>query len=343
MSQETMVATIRKRAAGWSVQVRRKGYEPEYRTFTSRDAAERWARERESLIDQGQQPVSHRALRRQTMGDLIRRYLAEITPSKLSAETERFRLTKILRAGICDLALADLSSAPFAAYRDKRAKEARPGTVARELSLLHNVIEIARLEWGVGLAGNPVAQVRRLPVKNARNRRLQHGELERLVEAVAKSRNELIRPAVMLAIETGLRRGELLNLTWAEIDLERRVAHIPRTKTGYARTVPLTDSAVALLRSLRRSDAKVLPMSAMSLKLAWNRLRVRAGMPDLHFHDLRHEAISRFAELGLSTVELAAISGHRDLRMLARYTHIQPSTLARKLAGRSWEQEVGQP
>jgi integrase len=335
------MATIRKRAAGWSVQVRRKGYEPEYRTFSSKGAAERWAREREAHIDQGRQPLSHRELRTQSLGDLIRRYLVEVTPSKLSAETERLRLSKMLRAALCDVSLADLTSAPVAAYRDARAREVKPGTIARELSLLHNVIDVARREWGVGLPDNVVAQVRRIPVKNARDRRLRPGELDRLVQALEKTRNGLIRPAIMLAIETGLRRGELLGLAWTEIDLDRRTAHLPHTKTGYARTVPLNDHAVALLRAMPRTGPTVFPLTAMSLKLAWNRLRIRAGMPDLHFHDLRHEAISRFAEMGLSTVELSVISGHRDPRMLFRYAHLRPADLARKLAGRSWEQEVG--
>ncbi|MET3725091.1 site-specific integrase [Sphingomonas trueperi] len=271
---------------------------------------------------------------------MVRRYLAEITPSKLSAETERLRLLKLLKAPVCEIALVDLTSAPIAAYRDARAKAVKPGTIARELSLLHNVIDIARREWDVPLTTNVVAQVRRIPVRNARDRRLRAGELQRLRKALVDSRNALLQPAILFAIETALRRGELLALEWSAIDFRTRTAYIPHTKTGYPRTIPLTDAAIAVLKCVPRRDGRVFPMTAMALKLGWNRVRDRASLPDLRFHDLRHEAISRFAEMGLTTVELAAISGHRDLRMLARYTHIQPSALARKLAGRSWEQEV---
>jgi integrase len=334
------MATISKRASGWFVQIRRKGYEPEYKTLPTKEAAERWARERDSLIDQGGQPVSRKDLRTTTLGDLIRRYVKEVTPSKLSADTERLRLNKMLKAPLCSITLADLSSAPVAAYRDKRALEVKAGTVARELSLLHNVVEVARREWSVGLTSNVVAQVRRLPVKNARDRRLNSGELKRLVEALRSTRNKLIKPAVLLAIETAMRRGELLNLTWDAVDLESRTANIPHTKTGYARTIPLTDQALAILEALPRSDCRVLPLTAMALRLAWNRVRERAGMPDLRFHDLRHEAISRFAEMSLTTVELSVISGHRDPRMLFRYAHLRPADLARKLTGRSWEAEL---
>ena len=209
------------------------------------------------------------------------------------------------------------------------------------MSLLHNVIEVARIEWGVALTTNVVAQVRRLPVRNARNRRLQPGELQRLRTALQSTRNKLVEPAVLFAIETALRRGELLGLTWASIDKDKRTAYIPHTKTGYARTVPLTSEALAILRTLPFDGPKVFPLSPMALRLAWNRLRERAGMEDLNFHDLRHEAISRFAELGLSTVELSVISGHCDLRMLFRYTHLQPADLAKKLAHRSWDRECG--
>jgi integrase len=204
------------------------------------------------------------------------------------------------------------------------------------MSLLHNVVEVARRDWGLGLATNVVAQVRRLPVRNARDRRLRPGELERVIAVLERTRNKLIKPAILLAIETALRRGELLNLSWDAIDKERRTAFIPQTKTGHSRTVPLTDGALAILNGLPVTGPMVLPLTPMALRLAWNRIREKAGIRDFCFHDFRHEAITRFAEMGLSTVELAVISGHRDLRMLNRYTHLRADTLAKKLTGRSW-------
>lgn len=330
------MATISKRAKGWFVQIRRKGYESEYKTLPTKEAAERWARERESRIDRGEEPQDRRRLRSTTLGDLIRRYMDEVTPAKASADTERMRLSKMLRAPMCDITLVDLHSAPIAAYREARAKEVKPGTIARELGLLHSILEVARRDWGIGLPQNVVAKVRRLPVRNARDRRLNPGELQQLKASLKYTRNTLIEPAILFAIETALRRGELLNLTWRAIDLERRIAHVPKTKTGHPRTIPLTDQAVAILKALPVNGEKVFPMSAIALRLAWNRLRERAGMSDLRFHDLRHEAISRFAEMGLTAAELAVISGHRDPRMLMRYTHLRPADLAQKLAGRSW-------
>jgi integrase len=334
------MATITKRRGGWAVQIRRKGYEPEYKTLPTKVEAERWARDREAAIDVGTAPTSRHVLRSTTLADLVTRYMVEVTPTKRSADTERLRLTKMVKAPLFQLTLADLSTAPVAAYRDKRAAEVKPGTIARELSLLHNVIEVARKEWGICLTTNVVAQVRRLPVRNARDRRLKPGELERLLAALEKTRNKQVKPAVLLAIETALRRGELLNLSWNAIDREARTAFIPDTKTGYSRTIPLTEKALIILGTLPVTGPKVLSLTAMALRLAWNRVRDRAQIPDLRIHDLRHEAISRFSELGLSTVELSVISGHRDLRMLMRYTHLKPAVLAKKLSGRSWEKEV---
>jgi integrase len=336
------MATISKRPSGWFVQIRRKGYEPEYRSFRTKAEARKWATEREGRIDRGETLSGRRCLKSINLGELIDRYMREVTPTKASAETERLRLGKVMRAALAEVSLHDLSTVHISAYRDARTLSVKPGTIARELSLLHNVIDVARRDWGIPLAANVVAQVRRLPIKNARDRRLKAGELHALIEALGATRNKLVRPAIMLAIETALRRGELLNLTWKAIDQHQRTIHIPHTKTGHARTIPMTDDACAILKALPVTGDKVFPLTPMALRLAWNRVRAKAGVHDLRFHDLRHESISRFAEMGLSTVELAAISGHRDLRMLARYTHIQPSALARKLAGRSWDQEVGQ-
>jgi integrase len=340
VTQEGPLATISKRAKGWFVQIRRKGYEPEYKTLPTKDAAERWAREREARIDRGDDPVDHRALRSVTLGDLIDRYVREVTPGKRSAESERLRLNKMRKEKMALLAIVDVSEAVISAYRDSRGARVKPGTVARELGLLHTIIEVARRDWGIGIAKNVVSQVRRLPVRNARDRRLVDGELKRLEAALASNRNSLVAPAIYLAIETALRRGELLDLRWFHIDWKSRTVHVPHTKTGYARTIPLTDRAMAILEALPRNDERVFSMSAMALRLSWNRLRERAGMPDLRFHDLRHEAISRFAEMGLTSAELAVVSGHRDPRMLMRYTHLRPADLARKLAGRSWEAEM---
>jgi integrase len=148
---------------------------------------------------------------------------------------------------------------------------------------------------------------------------------------VENSRTKSLRPAVLLAIETGLRRGELVGMRWRDIDWRQRVLRVPETKIGIPRTIPLSGKALAILFSLPAGKATVLGITANALRQAWQRLRDRAGAIDLHFHDLRHEAVSRLFELGLSLPEVAIISGHKEPRMLLRYTHLNPVALAQKM------------
>ena len=185
------MATIRKRGNGWSVQVRRKGFSAQYRTFRLKREAEAWARMQEAGVDRQHAPADLRALRRMTLGDVLRRYLIEVTPRKRSADSERLRLGKVLRAPLCDLALADLTAGPLAAYRDERLRSVRPGTVRRELSLIRHALEIARCEWDVALPDNPLGRVSLPSLRNARTRRLNPGEIERLREALGRARNPL--------------------------------------------------------------------------------------------------------------------------------------------------------
>jgi integrase len=129
-----------------------------------------------------------------------------------------------------------------------------------------------------------------------------------------------------------MRRGELLRLSWEDIDLDLRVAHLNMTKNGSSRNVPLSSEAITLLRSLPHDiSGYVFPITFSSLRGLWNRVRRRAGISGLNFQDLRHEATSRFFEKGLNVMEVATITGHKDLRMLQRYTHLRAEDLAKKL------------
>lgn len=333
------MATITKRKDGWFVQVRRKGYTARYKTLRTKAEAQAWAREQESLIDKRQTPTDLRGLRTTTLGDLMQRYLQEATPKKRGAEAEAQRLSKMMRAPMSATILADLTPQVIAAYRDDRLREVEPGTVRRELSIVRSIIDLARREWDVPLIENPMDRVTRPAADDARERRLRKGDLQRLEAALEDTRNPLVRPMVLFAIETAMRRGEILDLRWRNIEFRSRTAHLPMTKNGKPRTIPLTDKALVILRDLPRDEERVFPLSPNAVKHAWRRLCERAKIKDLHLHDLRHEALSRFCELGLTVPELQVISGHRDPRMLFRYTHLRPADLARKLAGRTWEDQ----
>lgn len=331
------MASITKRGRRWLVQVRRKGEAPQSRTFSTQADARAWAVSEEARIERAEPPTPRRLLAATTLGQVVSRYMLEVTPAKRSAATEAQRLKQFQRDKLASVDLAALSSDHVADYRDRRLGAVEAGTVRRELAILSHVLEIARKEWGYRLAGNPVKDIRQPALSNARDRRLQPGEFDRLLAATDGSRNRHLKPIVRLAVETGMRRGELLDLKWSHIDLARRVVHIPITKTGKPRTIPLTDGAIEVLGGREQVGDVVFPITSNAFKLAWGRAVLRSGLDDLHFHDLRHEAVSRFFEIGLSLPEVAVISGHRDPRMLFRYTHLRPHELAQKLAGRRWQ------
>ncbi len=325
------MASINKRGSSWFVQIRRKGFRPRFRSFASHAAAQQWAREEEAAIDNGHGRVETKCGREGTVSQLLSRYSKEVTPNKKGAETELLRLAKMQDAPFAQLSISNLTGSAVADYRDHRLTQVKPTTVRRELGILRSILETARKEWGVSMRENPVAQISIPAARDARERRLKRGELEALLAAIDRGRNPLVRPLVLLALATGLRRGELLRLTWKDIDLDCRTALIRDTKNGSDRTIPLTKPAATLLEGLGKGEGFAFPLTPNALRQSWRRACQRAEIADLRFHDLRHEAISRFFEIGLSVPEVALISGHRDARMLFRYTHLAPNAVRDRL------------
>lgn len=328
------MATVRKRGGKWQVQVRRKGLPNLSRTFGVKSDALLWARHTETEADRRGLPSDPRALERLTVADVLSRYSETVLPQKRGCENERIIIGAFLRSRIGVTRLSDVSPDQFANYRDQRLKVVKAATINRELGIVQHAFEIARREWNIPLQDNPVRAIRKPPNGRPRDRRLNLGEWDRLIEAGERSRNALFVPLVRFAVETGMRRSELLNARWDNLKSDIQTLHIPLTKNGHARTIPLTDRAVGILnevRAMRRNEENIFPLSTEAVKLAWVRLTKRAGLDDLHFHDLRHEAISRFFEHGLTLPEVALISGHKDPRMLFRYTHLRAENVAKKL------------
>ena len=164
-----------------------------------------------------------------------------------------------------------------------------------------------------------------------RERRLEADEWQRLETASAVCTNRYTWPAIQLALHTAMRRSELLKLTWEDVDTESSLAYLHDTKNGQSRAVPLSRQALDVLAKLKKTDQHILPVTETALRQSWERLVRRAGVKDFRFHDFRHEAISRFFEMGLSVPEVALISGHKDVRMLFRYTHLKAQDVVGKL------------
>jgi len=337
------MATIRNRNGKWQARVRKHGFPPVEKTFLSKQDAEKWARAIEREQDIGSY-VCRSSIEQTTLKELIQRYKDEVVPLLRGSAPETYRLTTISNSQIGQLSLIALTPINIAGYRDFRLKSVSNSTVLRELQSLSAMLNHARMEWGYALSSNPVQSIRKPKANMGRTRRLSLEEEHWLISALEpKGRNEhgqflngtrnlWILPIVQLALETAMRRGELLELRWEHVNLAKRVAYLPMTKNGESRTVPLSSIAHVILSSLPRSiDGRVFPITANAFKLAWERSCERAGIENLHFHDLRHEATSRLFEKGLNLMEVASITGHKTLQMLQRYTHLRPENLLQKL------------
>ena len=320
------MATFRKRNGKWQAIIRHKEIGTKSCSFITKANAHRWVKEQNEIIETGF--YGRLDPSQITLGDLLAKYSEKITPAKRSAETEQRRLRRLIRDPLSSLTIDKITSSIIASFRDKRLQD---GTRAcqYDLVLIRHCFKIAINEWGLMLSVNPLDKVKMPPPPRARKRRLEDGEFSRLKEASSETRNPHIWPIIIFALETGMRRSEILALTWGNVDLQRRVALLPLTKNGNSREVPLSNKAIQVLKDQLTENP--FPINANAFRLAWDRLRTRAGLVDFRFHDLRHEALSRFFEMGLSIPEVALISGHKDVKMLMRYTHLRADDLARKL------------
>lgn len=325
------MATIRKRITGWQVQVRRASHPPISKTFRLKADAEAWARRKESEIDGQSGSGDLIYLRELRVRHLLEKYLEEVTPSKKSQAQEIGIIRQLLREDFADQPILKLTPAKLSAFRDRRLRQVKPATVVRQLAVLQNAFNVAIRDWGWALKSNPVESIRKPRVINRRDRRLVADEYERLVSICEKTCTPNFKELVILAVETGMRRGELLSVLWGDVAWEARTLRVRKSKSGYPRTIPLTLTAVAILSSFKKDDGQIFEVSENAARLAWGRVVKRAGIKNLRFHDLRHEAISRFFEMGLSVPEVALISGHRDYRMLMRYTHLRAEVVGKRL------------
>ncbi len=296
------MATFRNRNGKWQARIQRQGQVPISKSFNTRQDAERWARQVEAQMDQGKF-VSLRLDERTTLGELVTRYMAEVTPLMKSAEADLIRLAALKRNPLCKLSLVALTPARVAEFRDQRLKLVSGGTVIRELAYISSVINHARREWGINI-DNPVRLVRKPPTPQGRSRTVNEAEMLRILDALTPRPTRRVspwmKPLVELAVETAMRRGELLGLRWEHTDFSNRVAHLPVTKNGEGRYVPLSSRAVAILEGLPRSlSGYVFPIKPQTVAAAFMKATDRVGLGDVRFHDLRH----RGAELGLLQCE----------------------------------------
>ncbi|MDB5525663.1 MAG: site-specific integrase [Rhizobium sp.] len=318
------MASVRKKNDKWQVQVRRKGFPAVSQTFLKKSDASEWARMMESKLDRRDLPSDPKLLKSTKLSELIERYRDEIVVAKKCASVETIILNAFLRHKICQKFLSDITLIDWIKYRDERVLTITGKSLKRELSPVVHMFRVANKEWGYDIRENPLSRLSIKSDDRRRERRLSPVEELKLTQAAKRTLRDYLSPVILLALETGMRRGELLSIRTDHVDFRRRLLSVPETKNGESRTIPLTEKALEILRerfAIATDDGRLFSVSATALQLSWQRTCRRANIENLHFHDLRHEAISRFFEMGLTTPEVALISGHKDIRMLFRYAH----------------------
>ncbi|MET3118987.1 integrase [Undibacterium sp. GrIS 1.8] len=321
------MATINKRGPyQYQAIVRCKGYPTQTRTLETTKAANDWARDVEAKMRRGE--FSDRSTAESTtLGDALERYRLEVTPAKRGHVKENYRLLQLMRHPLALRSLASLQNVDFSTYRDQRLKEVSPKTVQLELSVFSAVLNTARRDWSISVA-NTITDIRKPKLPRGRSRRLVGDEEKRLFDTARKRESSDLNLLILLAIETGMRCGEMVSLTWDQIDLAHHFIHLDMTKNGTARDVPLSVTAESALRSAQQHPHGRLTgfQATDGVTAAFSRLCRHAGITNLRFHDLRDEAASRWAKI-LPAATLAKIFGWKTLQMVMRYYNPTPDEL----------------
>jgi integrase len=325
------MGSIRVRQGRYQANVRRKSYATVTKTFTSKEVAKRWIKSTEIAIEKGEYSPKISI----TVGEMLDRYKLICLAAHKGAEvSEQYRI-KLLKDYFGAIPLCDLTPAHLARFRDDRLKTVQHQTVKRDLSILSSAINTAIIEWNIPLKMNPVSKIRWKQTDQPRDRRFEDGEESQLLSHATPSMARMIT----VAVETAVRRSELLRIKRSHINFAKQTLEIGLTKTGKPRTIPLSSRALKAIREQLRASEKVIPIEEQPIfQITGSRLfkdfqtlREEIGISGLRWHDLRHEATSRLFEKGLNMMEVASITGHEDLKMLKRYTHIKPESLVARL------------
>lgn len=330
--------SFRKKNGAWEAMVAKKGIRKS-RTFPSKAQAMAWAVDTERDITRGE----YARIQDRPFADLLRNYSAKVSPTKKGCRWEQLRIEKICADPIGQVALPNLQARHFAEYRDRRLELVSTATLLREWNLLSHAINTAVNEWG-WLAINPLKTVKRPRPPGARVRRFSEDEIDRLLYALGydyerptQTITSRVGAALLFAIETAMRAGEICGLRWQDVDLTNRVAKLDQvrngmvqTKTGFAREVPLSMEALRIIQQVKSDSALVFDLKTSQIDALFRKAKSRALIEDLHFHDSRAEAITRLSRK-VDILTLARISGHRDLKMLQVYYRESMADVAKRL------------
>lgn len=325
------MASFTKRLGSWQARTNCKGVR-QSATFPTKAEAIAWATQIESEIIAGKRG----SVRPVTFGKLLEEYSKEVSPTKKGERWEQIRIKLICRGDLAKVKLADLAPSHFAKWRDDRLKEVSPASVRREWNLLSSAINIAIKEWG-WLKINPMKEVKRPVEPPSRDRLISDKEIALLCHALGYEKggklmtiSSRVGAAMLFAIETGMRAGEIAGLNWDCVD--GSVASTSGKTLAATRKVPLSKEAIRLLNQLPKPDDAVscFGITTQQIDSHFRKAKDKALVSDLHFHDTRHTAVTKLAKR-LDVLDLARMIGHRDLKMLLVYYNESAKDIAKKL------------
>ena len=351
------MACIRQLPSGsWQVQIRRKGrYAAE--TFLRKEHAREWAIEAEAMIDRGKTPVGHRARNMKTFAELIDIHIDDMKSVKKAPGRSKTATLEMLRRELGALNGNHLDRERLIKFGRKRAMEgAGPVTISMDIGVIRLVVSHAAAVHGLPLSVEQVdlarIALRRLGLigkSNERDRRPTEEEIESLIAHFDEKTKQAIPMSAIIrfAIATAMRQEEIFRARWSDLDRSRKLLTIrdrkdPRQKKGNDQSIPLLDisgyCALGLIEkygNAGRPTDRIFPYNSKSVGTSFTRACQDLGISDLHFHDLRHEATSRLFESGFSIEQVALVTGHKDWKMLRRYTHLKPERLHAILAAKA--------
>lgn len=339
---EGHMASITRRNGSYRVRIYRGNNQSISKSFSSESEAKSWLKATQAKLELGlyknPKKVAHSSF--SSFSEAAERYIATHSVHKKSFASEA-GIFRILIQRWLGKSVYQVNKECVLALRDDLLRLGRShSTINHYFNCISKLYQMISNEMDIDVS-NPIIGLKRMPQSKGRTKRVEPDVEKQLLKGCEKLGLPLLALIIQFAIQTGMRRGEFMRLTWADIDMTKRNAFLQDTKNGESRKVPLTRQAMTVLAALSKDQDRLFPIGMDALRSQFSRVRKyaksqwagygRNPFVDLRIHDLRHEALSRLSDAGLNVIELAHISGHQTLSMLKRYTHPSHEAIFAKL------------
>ena len=322
------MATFRKRNNKWQARIQLSGGPTQAKTFHRLTDARKWAQQIEEAYQQGLMETRPDPI---TLYDAFKRYLKDINPRKKRPQIEGYRIKAWMQHSLNQRKLEYIRTYHLAAWRDEKIHQGfQANTIRLHLAVLSHLYTVAQSEWGYEHLQNPVLHLTRPKLPKVRESRISDQDINLIIQ---NTKSSYLPNLIKFALYTGMRRSEIIKLRWSDINWDKQWIHLKDTKNGEDRFIPLMSKIKDILKTIDNSSEELFPISEHAVTVAFTRAIKKSNLSNISFHTLRHEAITRFFEMGLTIPEVASISGHKSWSMLRRYTHLHSQKLINKLNG----------